>query len=138
MLTRPDLILRLEALAVLAASIIGYSVALGGHWLLFAALFLAPDLALLGYLVRGRPRFAAALYNGAHTYLVPALLALAGWKASLPHAIQIAVIWIAHIAFDRLLGYGLKYPEGFKPTHIQTAAVYRTTESLTASSLTGP
>ena len=123
MLTRPDLVLRLEAAAVLLAAIIGYT-ALHGHWLLFAALFLAPDLALLGYLLKGHPRFAAALYNGAHTYLVPALLALLGWRASIPHAIQIAVIWIAHIAFDRLLGYGLKYPEAFKPPHIQIAAVF--------------
>jgi hypothetical protein len=26
---------------------------------------------------------------------------------------------------DRLLGFGLKYQDGFKPTHIQSAAVYR-------------
>lgn len=132
MLTRPDVVLRLEALAVLPATIIGYT-ALHGHWGLFAALFLAPDVALLGYLNRGHPRFAAALYNGAHSYVVPALLALVGWRASFPHAVQIAVIWIAHIAFDRLLGYGLKYPDAFKPTHIQTAAVFPTTESVACS-----
>jgi hypothetical protein len=124
MLTRPDLVLRLEAFTVLLAGIICYSVALHGHWLLFTALFLAPDLALLGYLVKGYPRFAATLYNSAHTYVVPALLALAAWKASIPYGAQIAVIWIIHIAFDRLLGFGLKYPEAFKPTHIQTVAVF--------------
>jgi hypothetical protein len=30
----------------------------------------------------------------------------------------IALIWIAHIAFDRLLGFGLKYPTQFKDTHL--------------------
>ena len=34
-------------------------------------------------------------------------------------AVQIALIWLAHIGFDRLLGYGLKYPTGFKDTHLQ-------------------
>jgi len=30
----------------------------------------------------------------------------------------VALIWVAHIGADRLLGFGLKYPEGFKPTHL--------------------
>ena len=133
MLTRPDVVLRLEASAVLLAAILCYRVALHGHWLLFAVLFLAPDLALLGYVFKGHTRFAAALYNGAHTYVVPALLALVGWRASIPYAIQIAVVWTAHIAFDRLLGYGLKYPEAFKPTHIQIAAVFPSRNLVTSA-----
>lgn len=28
------------------------------------------------------------------------------------------LIWCAHIGFDRALGYGLKYPEGFGFTHL--------------------
>ena len=31
----------------------------------------------------------------------------------------LALIWLAHIGMDRLLGYGLKYSSGFKDTHIQ-------------------
>lgn len=31
---------------------------------------------------------------------------------------QIALIWFAHIGFDRALGYGLKYPLGFRVTHL--------------------
>ena len=31
---------------------------------------------------------------------------------------QIALIWGAHIGIDRLFGYGLKYPTGFKDTHL--------------------
>jgi hypothetical protein len=50
---------------------------------------------------------------------------LAAWKFSAPHYEQAAVIWIAHIAFDRLLGFGLKYGQAFKPTHLQSAAVFR-------------
>ena len=29
---------------------------------------------------------------------------------------QVALIWLAHIGADRALGYGLKYPTGFKDT----------------------
>jgi hypothetical protein len=62
MLIRPDLLLRLAALLVLLAALIGYSELHGGS-LLFAVLFLIPDLSLLGYLSRGNGRFPAALYN---------------------------------------------------------------------------
>ena len=32
--------------------------------------------------------------------------------------VGLALIWIAHIGMDRLLGYGLKYPSGFRDTHL--------------------
>ena len=31
-------------------------------------------------------------------------------------AVQLALIWLAHIGADRLLGYGLKYPTAFTDT----------------------
>jgi hypothetical protein len=31
----------------------------------------------------------------------------------------VAIIWFSHIAFDRMLGFGLKYPTFFKDTHLQ-------------------
>ena len=31
----------------------------------------------------------------------------------------LALIWVAHIGMDRLMGYGLKYPSAFKDTHLQ-------------------
>ena len=36
--------------------------------------------------------------------------------------LAISTIWIIHIAFDRLLGYGLKYSTHFKDTHLQHLA----------------
>jgi hypothetical protein len=108
-------VLRAEGLAVLALAVAGYS-ALGGSWLLFGLLFLVPDLSMAGYL-RG-PRMGAALYNAGHAYLVPALVALGGWWGGSPPAVQVALIWAAHIGFDRALGYGLKLPAGFRHTHL--------------------
>lgn len=32
--------------------------------------------------------------------------------------LAIAIIWAAHIAFDRAVGYGLKYETGFNDTHL--------------------
>ncbi len=32
--------------------------------------------------------------------------------------IAVALVWLAHIGFDRALGYGLKYAEGFGFTHL--------------------
>jgi hypothetical protein len=124
MLTRPGVLLRLESLLALLAAVIGYRVALHGSLWLFALLFLAPDLSLAGYAGKRRPAFAASVYNVAHNYILPALLGAAAWHWASPRSARIAAIWFAHIALDRLLGYGLKFPEAFKPTHIQSAAVY--------------
>ncbi|MEF9606012.1 DUF4260 family protein, partial [Paracoccus sp. PXZ] len=27
-------------------------------------------------------------------------------------------LWLAHVGFDRVLGYGLKLPSGFRDTHL--------------------
>jgi hypothetical protein len=124
MLIRPDVLLRLESLLVLSASVVVYRTAFHGPWWLFAVLFLVPDISLLGYAAHGRRRLAATVYNTGHNYILPAVTGLAGWGWGSLRAEQVAGIWIAHIAFDRVLGYGLKFSEGFKPTHIQSAAVY--------------
>jgi hypothetical protein len=33
--------------------------------------------------------------------------------------LALALILFAHIGIDRWLGFGLKYPSGFKDTHLQ-------------------
>jgi hypothetical protein len=59
----PKLILRLEGAALLLAA--GYFYwRLDAPWILFAALFLAPDLSFLAYLIS--PRAGAIAYNAAH------------------------------------------------------------------------
>jgi len=47
------------------------------------------------------------------------LLGLAGVAARSSLVEYLALIWFAHIALDRLLGYGLKYPTRFQDTHLQ-------------------
>jgi hypothetical protein len=87
-----------------------------GSWWIYAALFLAPDLSFVGYL--GGPRFGALLYNAAHSYMAPMALMTAGFVMAEPLVLSIAMIWLAHIGFDRALGYGLKYANGFGFTHL--------------------
>ncbi|WP_260704828.1 DUF4260 domain-containing protein [Edaphobacter flagellatus] len=116
MLTRPSHLLKLEdALLFLAILFVYFHLHLS--WLLFAILFLAPDLFMLGYL--SGPRTGSAIYNLAHTYFLPILLAAIGFYRSTSLLLTIALIWASHIAFDRVLGYGLKYPTHFKDTHLQ-------------------
>ncbi|HEY0701252.1 MAG TPA: DUF4260 domain-containing protein [Candidatus Acidoferrales bacterium] len=107
--------LQAEALAVLALSLLLYA-RLGQHWWIFAAVFLVPDLSMLGYLFS--PKIGAACYNIVHTYVTPLAL---GAFAALTHRENLypyVCIWTAHIALDRALAFGLKYPDAFAHTHL--------------------
>ena len=108
-------ILRLEGLAAASLSAVFYA-RTGASWWLFAALWLAPDLSMLGYLAG--PRWGARIYNAIHAYVTPATLAVSALLLRSDALVPIALIWINHIGVDRLLGYGLKYPAGFGWTHL--------------------
>ncbi len=109
-------ILRLEGTLVLVLAMLAYGAVLHGGWGRFAALFLLPDLSMLGYLA-GR-RVGAAVYNMGHSHALPVALLALGQLMAAPAASAAALIWIAHIGFDRMLGYGLKYPDSFGHTHL--------------------
>jgi Domain of unknown function (DUF4260) len=116
MLMKPRLLLHLEGAAVLVVTVFFYH-QLHASWLLFAILFLAPDLFMLGYLANVRT--GSAVYNFAHTYFTAGVLFAIAYFAAKPQLLPIALVWTAHIGFDRLLGFGLKYPTHFKDTHLQ-------------------
>jgi hypothetical protein len=108
-------LLRLEGFAAFTAALAFYAHA-GFSWPAFALLFLVPDLAMLAYFAG--PRVGALGYNLAHTFALALALTLAGFFGGLPFAAAGGLIWIAHIGFDRALGYGLKYPTAFGDTHL--------------------
>jgi hypothetical protein len=112
----PRVLLHAEGFAVAAAAIALYFHADHPWWLLLA-LVLVPDLSMVGY-VAG-PRIGAAAYDAAHTYSLPVALAAAGLIFDSKTAVELGLIWLTHIGVDRALGYGLKYPTGFKDTHLQ-------------------
>jgi Domain of unknown function (DUF4260) len=112
----PRILLRSEGGAVAAAAIAAYFHE-GYPWWLFVALILAPDLSMVGYAAGSG--VGAATYDVAHTYALPVVLAAVGVIAGAEVAVQVGLIWLAHIGIDRALAYGLKYPTGFKDTHLQ-------------------
>lgn len=116
MLTKPRLLLHVEGAVVLLAAILAYRQIHAG-WLLFAALFLVPDLSMLGYLLNAK--IGAAAYNLVHTYSLPLLVFALAFYTSKPFLYPYVLIWAGHIGMDRMLGFGLKYPTGFKDTHFQ-------------------
>ncbi|MFA5952238.1 MAG: DUF4260 domain-containing protein [Hyphomicrobium sp.] len=111
------LLLQSEGVVATAGSVLAFDT-VGGNWWQFALLFLLPDLSMLGYAFNRR--IGAAVYNCAHTYLAPTALASLGYLLGHHDLYQVALIWTAHIGFDRVLGYGLKYPEHFGLTHLKS------------------
>ena len=111
----PSILLRIEALISLLICL-GLYAWLGDSWVLFAVLFLAPDLSTVGYLAG--PRVGSVAYDLFHTCSVPLALLGGGLLGDQSTVVSVALIWLAHIAFDRLVGYGLKYPTAFKDTHL--------------------
>lgn len=107
--------LRLEGFAAFAAAMVVYARS-DFSWLSFAILFLTPDVAMLAYFAGHR--VGALSYNLAHTYVLALALTFAGFFGGVPFAAAGGLIWIAHIGFDRALGYGLKYPTAFGDTHL--------------------
>ena len=108
-------LLRLEGLAVAAVAAALYA-RTGASWWLFAALWLTPDLSMLGYLAGSC--WGARTYNAVHSYVVPGALAVSALVLQAHALLPFALIWANHIGVDRLMGYGLKYSDGFGVTHL--------------------
>lgn len=110
-------ILNLEELAQLVLCIAGlYCLPMHIYWWLWPALFLAPDLSMMGYLVN--TKVGAFCYNLAHHKGIAGVVILTGWFLSNPVLQLTGLLLWGHSSFDRLLGYGLKFPDSFKHTHL--------------------
>jgi len=108
-------ILRAEGAAALVFCLAFYAL-IGASWGYFALLFWVPDLSMLGYLFG--PRIGTMAYNAAHTSALPMLLGTVGFFFGIGALPTLALIWAAHIGFDRMVGFGLKYPRAFGYTHL--------------------
>ena len=85
-------------------------------WWWFAGLFFVPDLSMVGYLIN--TKIGAICYNFAHHLGVAILVFLLGKNLNIIELEIAGSILLAHSAFDRMLGYGLKYSDSFKNTHL--------------------
>lgn len=108
-------ILRLEEAAQFAACCYLFNLT-GFSWWWFAALILAPDLSMLGYLIN--TRVGAITYNIAHHKALALAVFAIGIFMFLPWLKLAGIILFAHSSMDRMLGYGLKYPDSFHNTHL--------------------
>ncbi len=109
--------LKLEEAALFVLSIIAFS-QLPFAWWWYPALFLLPDVSMLGYLVN--PRVGAMMYNIVHHKAIALFVCGCGFALSHQGVLLAGIILFGHSAFDRILGYGLKYSTSFQETHLGT------------------
>lgn len=103
-----------EALQLILCIVLVYQLPYPG-WL-YWALFLTPDLGMLGYIVS--PAVGAALYNLLHHKGIALSLYLAGLYLNSQELLFTGFLLFGHSSFDRIFGYGLKYSDNFKNTHL--------------------
>ena len=108
-------LLKLEELALFLFSLFLFS-KLDYGWGWYALWFFAPDLSMVGYLAN--PRVGAWTYNLIHHKRLAATLYVLGILFSIPWLAFAGTILLGHSSFDRVFGYGLKYPESFQATHL--------------------
>lgn len=96
-------------------------------WWAYLMLAIGPDIGMLGYLVD--PRVGAITYNLLHHKGVAVLVAAAaigsealdleaGIRSVGGELLIAALILFGHSSMDRMFGYGLKYTDDFKHTHL--------------------
>jgi hypothetical protein len=120
------LVLKLEELAMWIGCVILLYVSQAAWWW-YALMFLGPDVSMLGYLVN--TKVGAWSYNLFHHKGMALFITLLGFALNLPNdgpsnmpdtdfLIYVGIILFGHSSMDRFFGYGLKYENGFKFTHL--------------------
>lgn len=108
-------ILKLEELAMLVLSIYMFSL-VDVAWWWYLALFFVPDVSFIGYAVN--IKVGAFFYNLLHHKGLCIVLYLVGIYLNNTSLQLVGIVFFGHSAFDRMLGYGLKYTDSFNNTHL--------------------
>jgi len=108
-------LLKLEELGQFLLSILLFSQS-GYAWWVFPVCILLPDLSMIGYLVN--PKTGAWLYNFFHHKPVAITILILGFWLNTSLLTLAGVILFGHSAMDRIFGYGLKFNDNFKNTHL--------------------
>jgi hypothetical protein len=107
--------LKIEELFMFGLSIYMFS-QMDYSWWWYPALLFTPDLSMIGYLANAR--IGSITYNFIHHKALGITLYILGLIGTIP-ALQLAgVMLFSHSNMDRILGYGLKYPDSFQHTHL--------------------
>jgi Domain of unknown function (DUF4260) len=109
--------IKLEELAMTSVAIYLLSLhSLGLSWWVWIVLFFTPDISMLGYLFN--TRVGALSYNIFHHKGIALVIVVLGMYLDMELLIAVGLLLFAHSCFDRIWGYGLKYPDNFKNTHL--------------------
>jgi hypothetical protein len=119
------LVLKLEELAMWVGCLILLYVSQVDWWW-YTLMFLGPDVSMIGYLINNK--VGAWSYNLFHhkgiaivilgIWLIMSLPHVAFVSADIDQLIYISIVILGHSSMDRFFGYGLKYENGFKFTHL--------------------
>ncbi|AUP80153.1 DUF4260 domain-containing protein [Flavivirga eckloniae] len=85
-------------------------------WWWFIVLILMPDIGMLGYLLG--PKKGAFLYNLFHHKAIAIGIYFVGVITESNIIKLIGIVLFSHASLDRIFGYGLKYFDSFKHTHL--------------------
>ena len=85
-------------------------------WWVYLALILTPDIGMIGYAVN--TKLGAITYNLFHHKGIAIAIGCLGFYLSIPELQLAGIILFGHASMDRIFGYGLKYPDHFKHTHL--------------------
>lgn len=108
-------LLTLEEIAQFTLSIFLFSI-LKFSWWIFPLCILLPDVSMTGYLFN--PKSGAWLYNFFHHKMTAVFVLVAGFFLHLPEVELAGTILLGHSSMDRIFGYGLKFSDDFRHTHL--------------------
>lgn len=114
-----NLSIQVEEAAITAMSIYFLSQhALSLSLWIWVLLFFSPDISMIGYVFGTKT--GAVTYNLFHHRAIALMVAGIGFFSKQEIWTSIGILLFAHASFDRMLGYGLKYRDSFKHTHLGT------------------
>jgi hypothetical protein len=118
-------LLKLEELAQFLACLFGF-ILCRAPWWVYPLLIIGPDIGMVGYLANAK--VGAFTYNLFHHKGVAFLFLGAGFPMMMlnfhgdqplaPIVLGTGIILLGHSSMDRMLGYGLKFGDDFKHTHL--------------------
>jgi hypothetical protein len=110
-------LLQLEEAGLCAVAVFGlYLQPIQFSWWVWIILFLLPDLGILGYL--HNPKTGAFTYNLLHHRFIGVAILVYGYFTHNQWLVLAGLIVLGHSSFDRTVGYGLKFTDNFKHTHL--------------------
>lgn len=108
-------IIRLEEVSMLIGSFI-LTLVIGYEWWMFLLFLFTPDISMLGYIFGSK--VGSLVYNTIHFKLLGIVISIIGYMMSIPIIIFIGLILFGHSSLDRIFGFGLKFSDDFKHTHL--------------------